>query len=62
MKLPFTMCLEVAGFSQRGRGLGRWYELRTSSPEDMVPMDCDNDGDTGSGGSLEARLVDDWLP
>jgi hypothetical protein len=26
-----------------------------------MPIDCDSDGEAGSGGSLEERLVDDWL-
>lgn len=52
MKLPLTMCLAWAGFSHMGRGRGRWYELRTSSADAIMPIDWASDGEFGRGGSL----------
>jgi len=56
MKLPFTMWRAWAGFSHMGRGRGRWYELRMSSPElgdpdAMMPSDRAKEGEGGSGGT-----------
>ncbi|KAK4105427.1 hypothetical protein N658DRAFT_512881 [Parathielavia hyrcaniae] len=61
MKLPLTICFAQAGLSQRGSGCGRRYEVRTSSPVDVVLVDWDWAGEAGNGGILDDRLLDDLL-